>query len=179
MLDSTIALLQQHGASAVTVDAVLQHSKAPRGSVYYHFPGGRDALVLAAVRQAGEEMSRPIEDLCRTGPPEHALEQAAALWRHRLTSSDFGSGCAIVAAVVDNRNNLPEADEAVRDIFTRWHTAFADLLIRSGYGEERARRLSTLAVAAVEGAVILCRAQGNTQPLDDVVAELSPLFPQS
>ncbi|MFD4592758.1 TetR/AcrR family transcriptional regulator [Streptomyces rubiginosohelvolus] len=176
MLESTIALLQEHGAGAVTVDAVLEHSQAPRGSVYHHFPGGRNALLLAAVRQAGEEMSAPIEDLCRTGPPEEALRQAASLWRHRLASSEFGSGCAIVAAVIDNRNNLPEADEAVRETFARWQTAFADLLVRSDYDEQRARRLSSLVVAAIEGAVILCRAQRSTQPLDDVVDELLPLL---
>ncbi|MFD4576703.1 TetR/AcrR family transcriptional regulator [Streptomyces sp. NPDC058417] len=176
MLDSTVALLQQHGAGAVTVDAVLQHSGAPRGSVYHHFPGGRNALLLAATRQAGDEMSGAIEAVCRTAAPREALERVASLWRHRLTSSEFGAGCAIVAAVVDNRANLPEADDAIREIFTRWQTAFADLLVRSGYDEGRARRLATMTVAAVEGAVVLCRAQHSTDPLDDVLTELALLL---
>lgn len=37
MISSTVALMQEQGANAITVDAVLAHSGAPRGSVYYHF----------------------------------------------------------------------------------------------------------------------------------------------
>jgi TetR/AcrR family transcriptional regulator, lmrAB and yxaGH operons repressor len=176
MLDSTIALLQQHGAGAITVDAVLAHSGAPRGSVYHHFPGGRNELILAAVRQAGEEMSAAVEHACQEGPPLRALQRFAALWEHTLASADFNAGCAVAAAAIDNRQDMPEAAEAVRAIFTRWQVAIADLLARSGYDPGRAQRLATLVVSTIEGAVILCRVHGSALPLHDVITELTPLL---
>lgn len=45
MIESTIALLRERGAAGMTIDAVLEHSGAPRGSVYHHFPGGRRELL--------------------------------------------------------------------------------------------------------------------------------------
>ena len=40
----------------------------------------------------------------------------------------------------------------------------------------RAARLATLTVAAIEGAVVLCRAERSTQPLDDVGKELEAVI---
>ena len=53
MLDSTALLLRERGVGGVTVDAVLAHSGAPRGSVYHHFPGGRNQLLLEALEASG------------------------------------------------------------------------------------------------------------------------------
>ena len=41
-----------------------------------------------------------------------------------------------------------------------------------GIPRARAARLATLTVAAIEGAVVLCRAERTTQPLRDVGREL-------
>ncbi|OPF78855.1 hypothetical protein VT50_0217635 [Streptomyces antioxidans] len=46
----------------------------------------------------------------------------------------------------------------------------------NGFASERAARLATLSVAAVEGAVFLCRTHRSTAPLDDVLAELRTLL---
>jgi TetR/AcrR family transcriptional repressor of lmrAB and yxaGH operons len=50
MLLSAVTLLRERGRNGVTLDAVLAHSGAPRGSIYHHFPGGRDQLVLEAAQ---------------------------------------------------------------------------------------------------------------------------------
>jgi len=53
MILSAAALLREYGASATSIDRVLAHSGAPRGSVYHHFPGGRTQLIDEAVALAG------------------------------------------------------------------------------------------------------------------------------
>lgn len=60
---STIAVAVPCG---VTVDALLAHSGAPRGSVYHHFPGGRDQIIFEAVRVAGRHIAALIDE-----PAEH------------------------------------------------------------------------------------------------------------
>ena len=62
MLDSAVLLLRERGAAGVTVDAVLAHSGAPRGSVYHHFPGGRNELILGALRQAGDYIAVIVDE---------------------------------------------------------------------------------------------------------------------
>jgi hypothetical protein len=48
----------------------------------------------------------------------------------------------------------------------------AATLRRDGLAASRARRLGALTVAAIEGAVAVCRAARSVQPLDDVEHEL-------
>jgi hypothetical protein len=49
-------------------------------------------------------------------------------------------------------------------------------LCAGGFAAPRAERLATLVVSALEGAIILCRAQRDLGPLDDVLAEITPLL---
>ena len=53
MITSTALLIREKGARATSIDDVLAHSGAPRGSVYHHFPGGRDQLLREATDFAG------------------------------------------------------------------------------------------------------------------------------
>ena len=51
MIDSAQRLLARRGYGAATFSAVLSDSHAPRGSIYHHFPDGKDQLVAAAIER--------------------------------------------------------------------------------------------------------------------------------
>jgi TetR/AcrR family transcriptional repressor of lmrAB and yxaGH operons len=176
MLDSAVLLLRERGAAGVTVDAVLAHSGAPRGSVYHHFPGGRNELVLGAVRQSGDYITAMVDASVAEGDVLRTVERLVGFWRRALTKSDYRAGCPVVAMAVDSRESIPEAAELVREIFARWRVSLSEVLSANGFPHARAQRLATLIVAAVEGAIILCRAQRDLSPLDDVHAEIAPLL---
>lgn len=176
MLDSAVLLLRERGAAGVTVDAVLAHSGAPRGSVYHHFPGGRNEILLGAVRLAGDYIAGMVERSVADGDARRTVERIGRFWRRALTDTDFRAGCPVVAMAVDSREHIPDAAALVREIFTRWQASLSDLLRANGFPAERAQRLATLIVSSVEGAIILCRARGDLRPLDDVLAELTSLL---
>jgi hypothetical protein len=73
---------------------------------------------------------------------------------------------------VEANDEEPEVTAAAAAAFRGWTRELADGLRRAGVDAERASRLATLTVAAIEGAVVLCRAERSTRPLDDVGAEL-------
>lgn len=173
MLHSAVTLLGQRGTAGTTVDAVLAHSGAPRGSVYHHFPGGRNELLSDAVRLAGDRIAGFIDaDL----EPVAALQQFAAFWKARLATTDYTAGCPVVALTVGNLEAVTDADALVAAVFRQWHDRFVQLLRGHGFPRRRADRLATLTLSAVEGAVVMCRAGRSADPLDDVIAELSLLL---
>ena len=53
MVDSAIILLAARGLDGTSFTEVLSASGAPRGSIYHHFPGGKDELIAAAIEVAG------------------------------------------------------------------------------------------------------------------------------
>lgn len=176
MVDSAAVLLRERGVSGVTVDAVLAHSGAPRGSVYHHFPEGRDEILLAALDRAGDFISAKLSQALAEGDPRGAVRSFIRFWKRALSDSDFRAGCPVAAVVADGRRDVPAAAEAVRVIFDRWLQQLTALLSSAGHSPDRAARLATLILAAIEGAIVLCRATGDIRPLDDVAAELDLLL---
>lgn len=177
MLDSAVLLLRERGAAGVTVDAVLAHSGAPRGSVYHHFPGGRNEMVLGAVRQAGDYIATMVRESAEAdGGARQMVDRLVAFWKRALTKTDFRAGCPVAAVAMDSRDLVPDAGEVVREIFAQWQAGLAGAFEESGFAAPRAERLATLVVSAIEGAIILCRAHRDLGPLDDVLIEIAPLL---
>jgi len=54
MIETTARLLQHRGYHGTALSDILAASAAPRGSLYFHFPGGKDQLVIEATRAAAE-----------------------------------------------------------------------------------------------------------------------------
>ncbi|RJQ67011.1 TetR/AcrR family transcriptional regulator [Pseudonocardiaceae bacterium YIM PH 21723] len=173
MVNSAVVLLRERGVSGVTVEAVLEHSGAPRGSVYHHFPGGRAEMLSSAVLLAGDFISGLLEKVAVEGSPQAAFDQFVGFWKQAMVASDHLAGCPIVAVAVDTREELADV---VRETFDRWREALRDSMVRHGFPADTARRRATLLISAVEGAIILCRAQRDSGPLDDVRQELGPLL---
>ncbi|MGW6908566.1 TetR/AcrR family transcriptional regulator [Streptomyces sp. NPDC054940] len=176
MIRSANVLLREYGAAATSIDRVLAHSGAPRGSVYHHFPGGRAQLIDEAVALAGDYVAGLIDAATRADGVTEAMDAFFALWRDRLVESDFRAGCPIVAVAVETNDDAPHLARSAAEVFARWQEALAGLFLRGGLTEQRSRRLAAFVIAAVEGAVIMCRAERSTAPLDDAAAEIHDLL---
>lgn len=168
MVLSAITLLREQGVTGVTIDAVLAHSGAPRGSVYHHFPGGRAELVLTAGRTASDYITGLLREASTASSPREAVETFVEFWRRTLEASDYRAGCPVVALATGNRD-IPEADDLVRETFATWQEHLRRLLREAG----RDAADATLIIAAIEGAVVLCKGLRSPAPLDEVSASLA------
>jgi TetR/AcrR family transcriptional regulator, lmrAB and yxaGH operons repressor len=177
MIQSALILMGEQGVEATSFSQVIEHSGAPRGSIYHHFPGGKAQLVEEATRYAGDMVVNLLAAAVAQsqGDPRAALDAISGFWQSLLYNSDFAAGCPVVAATLENPHS-PAAREAARDAFMRWEAGYTQLLQNAGVPEARARSLASIAVSGVEGAVILARAQRSNGPLERVVAELDALF---
>ena len=170
MVRSAAVLLREHGAAGTSIDRVLAHSGAPRGSVYHHFPGGRAQLIDEAVALAGDFVAGLIDAAAKDGDPAAAIGKFCELWRTWLVDSDFRAGCPIVAVTVENSSALAAG------VFRQWTDGLAASFAGRGLSDARARRLATFVIAAVEGAVIMCRAGRSLAPLEAAVEEIHELL---
>jgi TetR/AcrR family transcriptional regulator, lmrAB and yxaGH operons repressor len=176
MINSALVLMGEHGVEATSFSQVLEHSGAPRGSIYHHFPGGKAQLIEEATVHAGDIIVKLLTDAVeRHQDPVAAVDAIADFWRTVMHNSDFAAGCPVLAATLEG-DRSPAARDAARVAFERWQYLLADILQRAGIPEERARSLSSIAISAIEGAVILARAQRSNAPLERVVDELRTLF---
>lgn len=171
MIRSAMLLMGERGVEATSFTDVLEHSGAPRGSIYHHFPGGKAELIEEATRYGGDFIAHTLTALLDRADPLAAVEAVIGFWRAALDATSYNAGCPVVAATVEG-DRAPAARSQADDAFGRWVELHAEILRRAGVAEERARSLGTLFVSATEGAVLLSRAQRSTAPLDRVLEEL-------
>jgi TetR/AcrR family transcriptional repressor of lmrAB and yxaGH operons len=175
MIESAAVLFRERGVHGTSFSDVLEHSGAPRGSIYHHFPGGKAQLAEETTRYAAEFTATALAAaLAEEDDPVAAVRAFAAMWRKLLRRTDFLAGCPIVSATLEGERS-PAARDAAGEAFARWEALLAGALERRGAPRGRARSVATLTVAAVEGAIVLARAQRSLAPLERVVAELEAL----
>jgi AcrR family transcriptional regulator len=176
MVRGAARLLRERGYSGTGFREVIERTGAPRGSIYHHFPGGKAQLAGEAVDWIGGQARGAIEQSFAEGGPIAGLRAFVEIWRVDFERSGYRAGCPIVAVAVENHDEAPELLDTAARAFDAWRTAFAASLHDAGVPRRRAHRLATLVVSAVEGAIVLSRAERDAQPLLDVAAELEDVI---
>ncbi|MEU6464185.1 helix-turn-helix domain-containing protein [Streptomyces sp. NPDC046976] len=179
MVFSAAQLIRRDGVNATGMREVAAHAGAPRGSLQHYFPGGKEQLVGEAVawagRYAGKRIGRFVEQVAE--PTPSALFAAmAAQWTEEYDRDGFGAGCPVAAAAVDRAASDDITRAAVAAAFTAWRTPLAEALTAMGVPTGRSADLATLMISALEGAILLARAERDVRPLTTVVRELGPLL---
>ncbi len=172
MVEGAMALLAQRGLQATSFSEVLAATGAPRGSLYHHFPDGKDQLVAAAVEQAGAVLTNALEAVAGQ-PAEAVVARFLAIWRAVLSRSQCSAGCAVLAVTV--AADSEELATSARAVLRAWQARLADLLQQGGMAQTQARAFATMLIASAEGAVVLARAEQNLEPFEAVAAQLMAL----
>jgi TetR/AcrR family transcriptional repressor of lmrAB and yxaGH operons len=175
MLLSAAEVMRERGAAGVTIDEVLTRSGAPRGSVYYHFPEGRNQILTEALRFAGDSITAIIDDAVGQGGIP-LVRNFVEFWEHSLAASDFSAGCPVVAAAIGSADDDPALSLVAGEIFDRWRAALSRAFVADGFDDADAGSLAVTCIAALEGAVVLCRSTRSADPLHDVAQQLEFLI---
>lgn len=170
-------LIGRRGLRGATVRDLAWHSGTPEGSTYHYFPGGKQELAAAAVRLIGEQVSQQVSTSCESEGPLQGLQVLVDAFRQLMVGTDCQGGCPVLAVAVEGSEGYSVAPAlvAAAEVYDRWAGVLADSLTRHGAGEPDAKRTGTLVVAALEGAVALCRANGRVEPLNEIAEPLESL----
>jgi AcrR family transcriptional regulator len=175
MINGAALLVGTRGAKSASLRDLAREAGVPLGSTYHYFPDGKRQLVDEAVTTAGDRIDRLIGRAHEQGP-DAAIDALANGWRTVLESTDFRSGCPVLAVALEED---PVLRGTATSIFDRWQRSLSQTLSDGGVPTERAPRLARMVVAAIEGAIALCRAEHSFEPLEDVLAELRVMLAEA
>ena len=174
MIESAVVLLATRGLQGTAFSDVLERSGAPRGSIYHHFPDGKEQLVDAAIELAGDRALRVL-DAVRDAPPKDVTGFFLDLWREVLVRSNLRAGCAVLAVTV--ATDSPDLLGHAASIFRAWRGRLAELYVTGGMPASAAARLAVTVIAATEGAVVVSRAEQSLEPFEEVAKALLAMTP--
>ncbi len=178
MVVSAALLIRERGAQATAISDVLKHSRAPRGSAYHYFPGGRMQLLEEATDYAGAYIADKIS---AAESAVELLDDLTEMYRQQLIRTDYRAGCPIVAVTVeagdpDNPERTTNVIERAAAAFARWTDLIGRRLVAEGVDASRAEELAMLVTTSIEGAIIVARASRDVKPLDLVQRQLRTLL---
>jgi TetR/AcrR family transcriptional repressor of lmrAB and yxaGH operons len=166
--------LLSHRGYGVTLLDVIERADAPRGSIYYHFPNGKQELALEVAAKVRAEVQAFVASVARRiDDPVAFLQRMIEHHRKRLVSSGYVLGCPLMGIVITGDVESPELEAAIAAAFTAWVSSIAAALEGKGLAAAPSRQLATMTVIGVEGAIVLARAQRSGEPF----AELSRTIP--
>ncbi|MCR6484204.1 TetR/AcrR family transcriptional regulator [Amycolatopsis sp. OK19-0408] len=173
MLDTAADLFQTQGYHATGLTQLTTAGGAPKGSLYFHFPGGKEQLAAEAVRLSGERTGALLEAILRDAPDAPtAIDRAVDALAAFLTESDFQRGCPLATVALDAAAASEPIREACVDGYSSWHEILRAHLAGQGLPAGRADELATVVLATIEGGLLLARTRRDAAPLRAVAAHL-------
>jgi AcrR family transcriptional regulator len=171
LLKGARQLLAEKGYVGMELRDVAERGKAPRGSIYHHFPGGKTQLA----REAAELEGTTIRDLIERSLEERGLRETLTMFgeifRRRVKDHPERIGCPVAAAALA-RPEDPELAAVATAAFQSWERPIAAALRDEGVSAKDAETFAGLVVSTVEGALLRMRAAGSQEPLDSAIGGL-------
>lgn len=173
IVDAAARLFRRQGYAATGILDIAKLARAPKGSLYHYFPGGKDEIAAAAVTFAGALVTGTLRELSETtATAADLVKRYGVLLQGWMAQSGFRDGCPITTTLLETAPQVEGPTRAGREAFAAWCGIIAAALVRDGHTAAEARRLATLVIASLEGALILARVEGRGQPIADVTAAL-------
>lgn len=173
---TAVRLFRRQGYASTGVQQILTDSGAPKGSLYYYFPDGKEAIGAAAVARAGELVRDTLLELAEAHRTPAAFVRAycgrMAGW---MEESGYRSGCPIATTVLETVPYSPSITAAGLAAIDSWIDVIASVYERAGIPTRRARTHAQLVIASVEGGLILTRLRQSKSPLLGVARSLAVL----
>ncbi|MFQ6331972.1 TetR family transcriptional regulator [Nocardia sp. CWNU-33] len=174
VLDMAAGLFQRQGYNATGLNQVLAQSGAPKGSLYFHFPGGKEQLASEAVSLAGDRLGEDLRAVLASAPDVRtAIIQMCDLLARNLEDSGFHEGCPVATVALEAASDSAQIRTACDSVYTRWLDGLAGYLRSQSVSSSAADRLAALILSSLQGALLIARVKHDVSWVLTVSTEIA------
>ncbi len=167
-------LIHRQGFNATGLNQIIKNSGTPKGSLYFHFPEGKEEIIEAALQASGNQMSQLLTQVFDQSPdPRQAINHCIAYLKQELVATEFRKGCPVATVALEASGEISRIQKVCADIYKNWTS-----ILERGLGESGARQAG-IVLMLIEGALVLSKANRSTEPLDICAAHLSVLLTEA
>jgi TetR/AcrR family transcriptional repressor of lmrAB and yxaGH operons len=169
IIEITCDLLEAQGYHATGLNQILAASSAPKGSLYYYFPDGKEQLVAKAIDRTGDLVAERIKQgLASIPDPVEAIQSFVETIAYHVEASGFRAGGPLMIVAMETAISSERLNAACRQAYQQLQAAFQERLLAGGYSQASAAQLATFITASIEGGIILSRTNHSGDPLRQV-----------
>ena len=161
--------LQKRGLHGSGLTELLAAAGAPKGVLYYHFPGGKTELAVAAIGNTVERLCASLDTLLAgDSDPGLALMAWIGSAQKKLDASNYERGCPLATIALETTAADVEIRAALAAGFAAVRLRIAAALVRTGHDAPTADALAALLLAAYEGGLLQARVAFDPTPMKQV-----------
>ena len=165
-LSAAVKLFSQRGYHGTGLQDILEAGGAPRGSLYFHFPKGKEQIGEAAVQLGTDGVRQFITDAAQTsGNVQAFLVKLARGMAASLERSGYREGCPVATTALETAAQSDVLGRAARTAFQTWEQEIKRALISFGMKVNQADRTATAVLSQLEGALLLARTYRSLEPM--------------
>jgi TetR/AcrR family transcriptional repressor of lmrAB and yxaGH operons len=165
-LAAAARLFRQQGYHGTALHDILAAGGSPRGSLYFHFPKGKEEIGEAALTLAGEAVRQAIAHAAETSAnAEIFLTRVARGMASDLEKSGYKEGCPIATTALETAAQSEVLGAATRNAFQKWELEIKRGLERFDMKTDKADLVATLVLSQLEGALLLARTYRSLEPI--------------
>jgi TetR/AcrR family transcriptional repressor of lmrAB and yxaGH operons len=170
-------LFQQKGYKGVGVNEILKVCNITKGSLYHHFPNGKEELLIACLQSMEEAITKDINNIFNRhqttfDATQAMIEKLVADFEREgtITGKTFSSMVSEMASVSEPVRN------ACSSLYTKIQGIYLNKLVEDGFTKETANSIALMMTASIEGGIMLCLTQKASEPLKTISHVLPSLL---
>jgi TetR/AcrR family transcriptional regulator, lmrAB and yxaGH operons repressor len=166
LIETASRLFQLQGYHGTGLNQITKESGAPKGSLYYHFPNGKEQLAVESVELTAARVSGHIKNgLAESSDAATAIQSFLEMMAERFEKEGSKGGVPIAAIALETSLTSKPLRIACQTAYATYQDLFEQKLIGSGFEASRAKELGIVINSMVEGAFLLSFTMGNSLPL--------------
>ncbi|BDA80620.1 TetR family transcriptional regulator [Leptospira kobayashii] len=166
MIKAMAESLETIGYSGTGMNEIVKATDSPKGSLYFHFPGGKEDLASQALTRTGEDMGEEFAELLKSAKsPAQGISKIFQVLEERILKSNYAKGCPIATTALETASENNLVNKTCSTIFTSWADKLSLYLQHNKVQAKKAKELSYSILSLWEGAVLLSKTNKTTEPL--------------
>ncbi|RDW20125.1 TetR/AcrR family transcriptional regulator [Oceanobacillus arenosus] len=174
IIDIATKLFQQKGYKGVGLTEIIKACDISKGSLYHHFPNGKEELLIACLQYLNEEITNDIVDIFNRYP---TTQEATNAMISKLIDNFEMEGTLIGYTFSSMVSEMASLSDPVRNacakLYTEMQTIYYHKLVADGFSNDEASSTALMVTASIEGGMLLCLTQKRAEPLQ-VISQVLP-----
>ncbi len=175
LIRTTAKLIRQQGVNATGINEILSAVGIPKGSLYHHFPGGKDELVIAALHHSKDYLAQRFKAAMKgKASVEKGLEAVLDDYADTLQKSNYSSGCPMATVALEAAGNNEAIRQACNEVLDYW---IESLVAYFKYKNSKAgKKEATEFMTRLEGALLIAQIQQSDKPLRVLKGQITEII---
>jgi len=166
LIENAATLFRRQGYAATGLNQILDEADVKAGSLYHHFPRGKQQLAAAVVDVAGGGIEQLLRRFLAS---DRSVADIVDRWIDLLVAGlegDQRDGCPIEPIATESVNASPLVRAASARAFAGWCAAIGDRLRSEDRSAMEAEKVALAVISLIEGALIMSRIAGDPAALN-------------